>query len=73
MKEYKDRWWKSLVNDAITLGYKDNIKVFDGIQSLTGIGTEYLVKDGDVIAKFYNGNIIRETIKGNNEETITVG
>ena len=37
----------------------DNIvKVGYSVLQLTGVGTEYLVIDGNVIAKFFNGNLI---------------
>jgi hypothetical protein len=39
---------------------------------LTGIGTEYIVRDGQVIAKFLNGNL-EEKVMGSQETTLSQG
>jgi hypothetical protein len=52
------------MDNVIRVGYKPS--------ELTGIGLEYLVVDGNVVAKFYNGNIM--TAAGAvdpNQETVT--
>jgi len=73
MKEYKNRWWKSLVNGPVFLNKKDTIKVSTSVQDLTGVGEEYLVDSfGDARAKFYNGNLVLSYPSGNTDETITL-
>lgn len=53
----------------------DNVvRVSNTVKDLIGIGTEYLVVDGTVIAKFYNGNLVSEvnvTLSGD-EVTLSV-
>lgn len=40
------------------------IKIYDNIQLLSGIGDEYLVsKEGDIIAKFFNGMLVSSLSK----------
>lgn len=48
------------------------ILVADRYGDLTGIGTEYLVRGEQVIAKFLDGNL-EERIPGNSETTISQG
>lgn len=49
---------------------KDNsIAIGTMYSELTGIGTEYLVKDGRVIAKFLNGHL-DGVCQGNLEKTV---
>lgn len=38
---------------------------------LTGQGTEYLVRNGSVIAKFFNGNFVGAIPKGNSDLTVS--
>lgn len=41
----------------------DNVvRVSSTVNDLIGIGTEYLVVDGTVIAKFYNGNMVSDIV-----------
>lgn len=47
----------------------DQIKIGNHINQLTGNGTEYLVINDIVVAKFYNGNIIAQTLVNANEVT----
>lgn len=55
------------VNDMRNL-----IVVSTDIKELKGIGEEILLdKEGNVIAKFYNGNFVRKE-KGNLDETLEV-
>ena len=51
------------MENIIRIGYKPS--------QLTGIGSEYLVVDGFIIAKFWNGNIVTESTQGNEDETQT--
>jgi hypothetical protein len=46
------------------------VKIGFSIMQLTGIGTEYLVIDEEIIAKFYNGNLIYGPTTGNDEKTV---
>ena len=49
----------------------DTIHVSERYADLTGIGLEYIVKNEQVICKFYNGNIMRENMPVNsNEDTL---
>ena len=50
-------------DNKIGIGFKPS--------ELKGIGTEYLIVNGIVIAKFYDGQMIVMTLKGNKEETVT--
>lgn len=47
------------------------IKVSTDIQQLTGIGTEYLVKDGIILAAFYDGQLRRVGHVDGESETVT--
>jgi glutathione peroxidase-family protein len=50
---------------------QDNvIRVSQDIKLLTGNGTEYLIdRNGMVIAKFYNGNLVSNMTQGNSDDT----
>lgn len=51
------------VDNVVRIGFKPS--------DLKGIGTEYLVKDSQVIAKFYNGSMITSVlVVGNTEKTV---
>lgn len=48
------------------------VKVSDQIEALTGEGLEYLTdSDGNVIAKFIDGNLFNAKVVGNTEVTVT--
>lgn len=48
----------------------DNIiRVAHNISDLTGIGLEYLVVKGEVIAKFFNGNLMGAVVVNGTEIT----
>lgn len=50
----------------------DNVvKVGFRPSQLTGVGTEYLVVNGLIVAKFFNGNLIAALQGGNKDETVT--
>jgi hypothetical protein len=36
--------------------------ILDDIQLMTGIGHEHLIVNGVLVAKFFNGNLVRETV-----------
>ena len=48
----------------------DLIRASSNLSDLTGIGTEYLVVNGTILAKFYNGNFVLDCPRGNLDETI---
>jgi hypothetical protein len=47
---------------------KDSVTIGTEYNQLTGVGTEWIEKDGQVIAKFLNGNL-EEEVKGSQETT----
>ena len=48
----------------------DNLtRIASRVADLTGIGMEYLVVDGIIIAKFFNGFFVGDKPSGNNEVT----
>lgn len=48
------------------------VKVSDQIEALTGEGLEYLTdSEGNVIAKFIDGNLFNAKVVGNTEVTVT--
>jgi hypothetical protein len=51
---------------------KEKIAIGSEYNQLTGVGTEYMVIDGQVIAKFLDGNL-EGKIEGSNETTINQG
>jgi hypothetical protein len=51
---------------------KENIAIGTEYNQLTGIGTEYMVKEGQVIAKFLDGNL-EGRIEGSQETTVSQG
>ena len=50
--------------NIVSIGFKPS--------DLRGIGTEYLVSNGEVIAKFFDGCMIVVTLGNNSEKTVTV-
>ena len=48
----------------------DTIKLADRLSDLTGKGTEYLIVDGLIIAKFVDGNLDHGPLTGNMDETV---
>ena len=50
----------------------NTIYIGHSINELTGHGTEYLVRNGTVIAKFFNGNFVGTIPKGNSDLTLSV-
>ena len=52
----------------------DNVIFIGGRPSeLKGVGTEYLVVDGIIVAKFYNGNFVTALPTGDSEKTKASG
>ncbi len=49
----------------------NEIRIASNLSELTGIGTEYLILNGEIVAKFWNGNIACDAQSGNTEKTIT--
>jgi hypothetical protein len=50
--------------------YDNVIYISDGYASLKGIGTEYVVINGEIVAKFYNGMFPKVARAGNTDQTI---
>lgn len=51
----------------------DNIiRIASKVQDLKGIGTEYLVIDGVIIARFYNGNFDHAVTIAVNSDDVTL-
>lgn len=48
------------------------IHIGKNLNELTGVGTEYLIQDGEIVAKFQDGDIVRATKPVDlQEDTIT--
>ena len=50
----------------------NKVRISNKRMDLTGVGTEYLVVNGEVIAKFFDGNMCESlTMTGNTDKTVT--
>lgn len=49
---------------------ENTVRVSDKLSDLSGIGTEYLIIDGYIVAKFWDGNLVGVLPGGNSEKTV---
>jgi len=50
----------------------NTIRIGRSVSELSGNGTEYLLSNGQVIAKFFNGNFVGSIPKMNSDLTVSV-